>query len=130
MEIERSFDIENEVRLALSPFFETYCRPLPANYGLPCVLVSQVGGTELNKIDTFDVVLDIRAKTNEDAMITMRSAIGILKAVAKNQTTEIRHATVNSTGSWGNDPIRPDLVMCSARLQLVAHIEKVNLEES
>lgn len=128
MVIERSFDIEDEVRVALSPFYETHCRPLPANYGLPCVLVSQVGGTDLNKIDTFDVVLDFRAATNADAMIAMRSCLGILKAVAKNQTTAIRHVTVNSSGSWGNDPVRPDLVMCSARVQIVAHIETVNLE--
>ena len=129
MVIERSFDIEDEVRVALSPFYETHCRPLPANYGLPCVLVSQVGGTDLNKIDTFDVVLDFRAATNADAMIAMRSCLGILKAVAKNQTTAIRHVTVNSSGSWGNDPVRPDLVMCSARLSIVAHIENTTLED-
>ena len=129
MNIEISYDIEDEVRKALSPYFETYCRPLPATYSLPCILVSQVGGTELNRIDTFDVVLDVRAENNGDAMVAMRSAIGILKAVAKNQTTPFRFVTVNSSGSWGNDPIRPDLVMCSARLSIVAHIENTTLED-
>lgn len=129
MNIEISYDIEDEVRKALSPYFETHCRPLPAKYHLPCILVSQVGGTELNRIDTFDVVLDVRAENNGDAMVAMRSAIGILKAVAKNQTTALRFVTVNSSGSWGNDPIRPDLVMCSARLSIVAHIENTTLED-
>ena len=128
MIIEISYDIEDEVRKALSPFFEVYVRPLPANYGLPCILVQQVGGTELNKIDTFDVVLDIRAATNGDAMVTMRSAIGVLKAVAKNQTTALRFVEINSSGSWGNDPVRPDLCMCSARLRIVAHIESTEVK--
>ena len=34
MNIKRSVDIENEVRLALKDYFEVYCRPLPENYGL------------------------------------------------------------------------------------------------
>lgn len=127
MIIDISYDIEDEVRKALSPFFEVYVRPLPATYGLPCILVQQVGGTELNKIDTFDVVLDIRAATNGDAMVTMRSAIGVLKAVAKNQTTALRYVEINSSGSWGNDPVRPDLCMCSARLRIVAHIESTEV---
>lgn len=127
MIIDISCDIEDEVRKALSPFFEVYVRPLPATYGLPCILVQQVGGTELNKIDTFDVVLDIRAATNGDAMVTMRSAIGVLKAVAKNQTTALRFVEINSSGSWGNDPVRPDLCMCSARLRIVAHIESTEV---
>ncbi len=129
MNIEISYDIENEVRKALSPYMTTYCRPLPATYNLPCVLVSQVGGTELNNIDTFDVVLDVRAENNEDANVAMRSAIGILKAIAKNQTTALRYVTINSSGSWGNDPVRPDLVMCSARISIVAHIESTTLED-
>ena len=127
MIIDISYDIEDEVRKALSPFFEVYVRPLPANYGLLCILVQQVGGTELNKIDTFDVVLDIRAATNGDAMVTMRSAIGVLKAIAKNQTTALRYVEINSSGSWGNDPVRPDLCMCSARLRIVAHIESTEV---
>lgn len=128
MLIERSYDIEDEVRKALSPYFDAYVRPLPATYNLPNILVQQVGGTDLNTIDTFDVVLDIRAEDNAEAMITMRSAIGILKAVAKNQTTPLRLVTVNSSGSWGSDPVRPDLVMCSARLIIVAHEENVEVE--
>ena len=44
-----------------------------------------------------------------------------LKAAAKAQTCAVRHVTVNSSGSWGNDPVRPDLAMCSARLDVVAH---------
>lgn len=75
----------------------------------------------MQTIDTFYVVLDSRAETEAAALDYMNTAIGILKQVAKEQTTAIRHVTVNSSGSWGNDPVRPDLAMCSARLDVVAH---------
>lgn len=124
MIIERSIDIEDVVRLALADYMTVYCRPLPKDYGLPCILVSKVGGTDRDKIDTFEVVLDSRAKTEYEADLTLRNAIGVLKAV---EGTAIRYVTVNSSGSWGSDPARPDLAMCSARLRIVAHIEHATI---
>jgi hypothetical protein len=127
MEILRSIDIENIVRLALTDYFTIYCRPLPSNFTVPSLEVQRVGGTDANTIDTFDVVLDSRAKEPADADEQLRNAIGVLKQVAKDQTTAIRFIEVNSSGSWGNDPIRPDLAMCSARLRIVAHQEKTTI---
>ena len=121
MIINKSVDIEEEVRQALEPYMAAYCRPLPAEYTLPHILITQVGGQTVQTIDTFYVVLDSRAETEAAALDYLNTAIGILKQVAKEQTTAIRHVTVNSSGSWGNDPVRPDLAMCSARLDVVAH---------
>lgn len=127
MEIERSIDIEDAVRIALMDHFRAYCRPLPADYRLPCLLITQVGGSDENTIDTFEVVIDSRAETDAEALEYLRNAVGVLKIVAKGQQTALRHVEVNSSGSWGNDPVRPDLAMCSARLQVVAHLETVTI---
>ena len=121
MIINKSIDIEEEIRSALSEYQTAYCRPLPAEYVLPHILITQVGGQTVQTIDTFYVVLDSRAETEAAALDYLNTAIGILKQVAKEQATAIRHVTVNSSGSWGNDPVRPDLAMCSARLDVVAH---------
>lgn len=121
MIINKSVDIEEEIRTALAPYLTSYCRPLPKDYALPNVLITQVGGTTSGTIDTFSVVLDSRASTEATALDTLNTAIGILKQVAKEQTTAVRHVTVNTSGSWGNDPVRPDLAMCSARIEVVAH---------
>lgn len=121
MIINKSIDIEEEIRSALSEYQTAYCRPLPAEYTLPHILITQVGGQTVQTIDTFYVVLDSRAETEAAALDYLNTAIGILEQVAKEQTTAIRHVTVNSSGSWGNDPVRPDLAMCSARLDVVAH---------
>lgn len=125
--IERSIDIENIIRLALAEKFTIYCRPLPEDFTVPCLLVQQVGGTDSDRIDTFEVVIDARAKIEEEALLLIRNAIGALKAIAKAQTTEIRHISVNSSGSWGNDPVRPDLAMCSARIRVTAHQETTTI---
>ena len=127
MDILRSIDIENIVRLALNDYFTIYCRPLPSNFTVPSLEVQRVGGTDSNMIDTFDIVLDSRAKEPADADEQLRNAIGVLKQVAKDQTTAIRFIEVNSSGSWGSDPVRPDLAMCSARLRIVAHQEKTTI---
>lgn len=125
MKIIRSIDIENIVRLALTDYFVIYCRPLPAKFKVPCIEVQRVGGTDENTIDTFDVVLDARAQEDAAANELLRNAIGALKAIAKQQTTAIRHVTVNTSGSWGSDPVRPDLAMYSARLRITAHQESI-----
>ena len=111
--IKRSVDIEDEVRIALKDHLTAYCRPLPKDFSLPCILITQVGGTDQDgQIDTFEV-------TNE----TRRNALGVLRKAAGDQTTAIRFVEVNSSGSWGSDPARPDLAMYSARIRVVAHLE-------
>lgn len=89
--------------------------------------MQQVAGTDSASIDTFEVVLDSRADNEAEALETLRNAIGILKAVSKQQMTPIRFVSVNSSGSWGNDPMRPELAMCSARLSVVAHEESAEV---
>ena len=121
MIINKSIDIEDEIRQALDPYLTAYCRPLPAEYSVPHILITQVGGTENQTISTFEVVLDARAELEASALDYLNTAIGILKQVAREQTTAIRHVVVNSSGSWGVDPVRPDLTMCSARVEVVAH---------
>ena len=121
MTINKSVDIENEVRNALISFQTVYCRPLPAEYDLPNILVTQVGGTDSQTIDTFEVVLDSRAEVDAEAIDYLNTAIAILKTAAKEQKTGLRRVTVITSGSWGADPVRPDLAMCSARLAIVAH---------
>lgn len=121
MEINKNIDIEEEVRQALEPYIKAYVRPLPANYTLPNILISQVGGTQSQTISYFAVVLDSRDTSEAGALDTLNTAIGILEQVAREQTSALRYVTVNSSGSWGADPVRPDLAMCSARLEIVAH---------
>lgn len=123
MEILRSIDIEDTVREVLTDHLTTYCRPLPKNYTLPCILVSQVGGSDTNQVDTFEVVLDSRAEDEATALLTLRNALGVLRQAEKNQNTPINSIIVNSSGSWGSDPVRPDLAMCSARVRVTAHME-------
>lgn len=123
MKINKSIDIEYEIQKVLSEYMTAYCRPLPKDYDLPHVLIRQVSGTDSNTIDTFMVTIDSRAETDAEASDTLRTAVGILKSVAKEQTSSIRHIVLNSSGSWGNDPVRPDLSMCSATLMVTAHEE-------
>lgn len=126
--IRRSVDIEDEIRKALKDHMTAYCKPLPANFSLPCILITQVGGTDVEGfVDTFDVTLDARADNAADANEAYRNAIGVLREAARQQTTAIRHIEVNASGSWGNDPQRPDLAMYSARLRVVAHSEQVTI---
>lgn len=122
--IKRSVDIEDEVRIVLKDHLTAYCRPLPKDFSLPCILITQVGGTDQDgQIDTFEVTLDARATNSADANETLRNAIGVLRKAAGDQTTAIRFVEVNSSGSWGSDPARPDLAMYSARIRVVAHLE-------
>ena len=127
MTINKSIDIEEEVRTALLPYQTAYCRPLPAEYSLPNILITQVGGTQTDKIDTFEVVLDSRAETEADALSYLNTAVAILIQTAKEQTTALRHVTINTSGSWGADPVRPDLAMCSARIAVTAHRQIVEV---
>ena len=129
MIINKSIDIEEEIRKALILYQTAYCRPLPDHYGLPNILITQVGDTPADTIDTFEVVLDSRAKLEADALDYLNTAVGILIQTAKEQTTAIRHVVVNTSGSWGADPVRPDLAMCSARLSVTAHQQLVEVKK-
>lgn len=114
-------DFEDEIRKILGGEITAYCKPLPKNFSLPNVLVTQVGGrTEytwagLGVIDAADITLDSRAETDEDALSTLRMAIGCLEEAVATQTTPLITATVNTVSSTINDPVRPDLKMCTAR---------------
>ena len=74
-----------------------------------------------------ELLLDARAKNSAEANETLRNAVGILREIAKTHLTAIRHVEVNSSGSWGVDPVRPDLCMYSARLRVVAHLEETTI---
>lgn len=126
--IRRSVDIEDEIRKALINYMTAYCRPLPANYSLPCILITQIGGSDVEgQVDTFNVTLDARAKEAADANETLRNALGILRKVTEEQTTPLRHIVVNSSGNWGSDPVRPDLAMYSAQISVVVHQETITI---
>ena len=125
MKIKRSIDVEDAVRELLKDHMTAYCRPLPSDFTVPSVLITQVGGGDTDEIDTFEIMLDSRAETEAEALEQLRNANGILKAKAGGGDTPVRHVSVTSSGSWGADPVRPDLAMCSSRLVIVAHLEEV-----
>lgn len=127
MIIERSIDVEDEIRKVLAPYMVCYCRPLPAKFSTPSILVTQVGGGDVDHIDSINVVLDSRAEHEAEALETLRNALGILRKAVKDQTSALRHLEVISSGSWGADPVRPDLAMCSATVQVVAHLENTTI---
>lgn len=126
MVINRSIDIEDAVRTVLSEYMTAYCRPLPADYSLPNILVTATGGdtdsaaSGKGKVDHFMVVLDARAETEAEAMELIRTAVAVLES-------EMPFTEVNSLYSWGEDPVRPDLAMCSATLMVAAHRETITL---
>lgn len=129
MTISRSIDIEDAVREILSGYMRAYCAPLPADFQVPCILVTQTGGdsektnTGKGKVDTFNVVLDARADIEADALEYLRNAVAILEKGGNG----VSHVEVNSLYSWGVDPVRPDLAMCSATLLVTAHREIVTI---
>lgn len=130
MTVSRSIDIEEAVRLALAGHMTVYCPPLPASFATPNILVTMTGGssdksnTGRGKVDTFTVVLDARANTEDEALTLLRNAVAILEV---EHSTGISHIETNSLYSWGADPVRPDLAMCSATLLARAHRETVTL---
>ena len=123
MQIQTSIDIEYEIQKILAEYMTAYCRPLPANFATPCILVTKVGGADTDTIDTQEVVLDSRAPRESQAVDLLNKAVGILRQIALESTTPVRYIRVTSSGSWGVDPVRPDLAMCSARLSVTAHLE-------
>ena len=130
MQIKKPIDIEDAVRTALAEYLTAYCRPLPASYTLPNILVTALGGSEItdwhgtDQIDTFTVNLTSRGETEASALDCLRTAIGVLKA---SQGKTLATVTLNSQYSWGTDPVRPDLAMCGATLIIAARPETVTI---
>lgn len=127
LNILRPVDIEEEIRLALSDYFNAYCPPLPAVYSLPCVLISATGGSTNDTIDTFIVTLSVKAEENGEAYETMSNVLGALETLSQNQVGALRHVTLNSLARWGTDPVRPDLKLCTATVLVTAHREPVTI---
>lgn len=130
MNILRPVDIEEEIRKALNGYFATYVRPLPAKYTLPNLLIAATGGSTSNTVDTFTVTLQARATEDADALETLRTALGVLEYQAGAQVGALRNVVINSLASWGNDPARPDLKLCSATVLVTAHRESFNISDS
>lgn len=130
MNILRPTDIEEQIRLALAEHFTAYVRPLPATYTLPNVLITATGGRTANTVDTFTVVLDVRAETDAEAFETLSNALGVLEVQAQAQTGALRNVTINSLAKWGADPVRPDLKLCTATVLVTAHREAYEIGES
>ena len=57
MKIKRSIDVEDAVRELLKDHMTAYCRPLPSDFTVPSVLVTQIGGDDTDEIDTFEIML-------------------------------------------------------------------------
>jgi hypothetical protein len=129
MNILKPVDIEEQIRLALDGYLTVYCRPLPASFSTPCILVTAAGGSSRDQVDTFTVSLDARAETDAEATDTLATAIGILEEQAKQQAGALRNATINSLARWGNDPVRPDLKLCTATMIVTAHRDAVTVPE-
>ena len=129
MNILRPIDIEEQARLALTDYFTTYVRPLPANYILPCLLISATGGTSSNEVDTFILTLDARAETDAEAYELLTTALGALEAQAKNQFGALRNLLINGLARWGSDPVRPDLKLCTATVLVTCHREAYQIPE-
>lgn len=127
MKIDRSIDVEEEIKVALNAHIKTYVRPLPAKFEVPSILVTAVGGSTENTVDYFDVTLDSRASEDATALENLRNAVGIVVKIALSQQTKLRFAEIINLGSWGRDPVRPELAMCTARLRVLAHIETVEV---
>ena len=130
MIIKKPIDIEDAVRAALAPYVTAFCRPLPASYSLPNILVTATGGSQdtdwhgTDLFDTFTVNLTSRGENEASALDCLRTAIGVLKAAQGGTLVSVM---LNSQYSWGNDPTRPDLAMCGATLIVTARPDTITL---
>lgn len=122
-------DIEEEIRAALAKYFTVYARPLPANFAVPCLLVTATGGTSKNKIDAFTVVIDARAETAAAADQLAREALGALEELARQQEGALRFVEVNALANWKTDPVRPELELRTITTKVIAHRESVKIQE-
>lgn len=123
MTIERSIDIADVVRQALSSYMKAYC-VIPAKGTPPFVRIAAAGGSERNKIDTFTVGIEGFAKRDGEACELVRDAVGILKKIASEQSTAVRFVRENTKPTSYPDPVRPDLVRYRTTILITAHQEK------
>ena len=130
MNILKPVDIENEIRKALTDYITVYCRPLPEKFTVPSVLVAVSGGDSRSTIDRFTVTLQSRAEEDADAYELLSVAIGLLEKQVQNQAGALRNVEINSLGSWGSDPVRPDLKLATATVIVTAHRENFTIPES
>ena len=122
-------DIEDEVRLALKPYFPNVdAGDLPAHFELPHLRVRQTGGGTENTIDSFNVTIDARGRTDIEAYDLIRKAQGVLEAQCKNQFGALRYVQINTLAQWGSDPVRPDLKLCTLSTTITAHRESLEIE--
>ncbi len=124
--INRSVDIEDAVRLALSPHMTAYCNPLPASFSVPCIRVSGAGGSTKDTIDSFVVALEGYADNDAEACEITRNAVGVLKYASATDPT-IRYVEENTHAQLFNDPLRPDLSRYRTTVIVVAHIEETTI---
>lgn len=128
MNIIKSIDVEDVIRTALAPYMTVYCRPLPAQFSVPCILVAATGGRAIEKtINAFNVTLQARAEDDATASDYLRTALGVLQAIADEQTSAVRYITINTLATWGSDPVRPDLALCEASVSVMAHAESATI---
>lgn len=130
MKILRPVDIENEIREALKDYITAYVRPLPENFSVPSTLIVCAGGNSSNTVDKFTVTLQTRAETDAEALELMNTTIGILESQTQSQVGALRYVELNSLASWGSDPVRPDLKLCTATVIVTAHREQITIPES
>lgn len=126
--VNRSIDIENEVRLLLADHFTTYCRPLPADFSTPCLEITATGGDTANTIDNFIVSIDARAESDAAADELARNAAAVLEKLASEQSGALRFAAINALGRWGRDPARPDLCLRTITARVIAHRERITIQ--
>lgn len=123
----RPIDVEDAVRSELvAGGLTAYCRPLPASYALPSILVTATGGNQetdwhgIDVLDNFTVNLTCRGEDNGTTLEYLRNAIGILQNSAGGTLASVR---VNSIYSWGRDATRPELAMCASTIIVTARPE-------
>lgn len=115
-------DIEDEIRKALIPFFDNVdAGDLPERFATPHLRVRQTGGGTENTIDKFNVTIDARGTTDVEAYDLIRTAQGVLERQCKEQFGALRYVEINTLASWGSDPVRPDLKLCTLTCTVTAH---------
>lgn len=127
MNVLVSIDVEKEVVTLLKNKFNVCLRPLPEKYQTPITLVELMGGASENTIDTFTIRLSTRAKTNGEALTTLQTVLGFLDYQTKHQIGKLRFSVEQNLTSWGSDPVRPDLCLCTATVQVIAHKETLEI---
>lgn len=121
--MRRSIDIEDAVREVLARYVTAYCDPLPKSYSVPFIRVTNTGGSEANRLDTFAVEIEGYAETDAEACEITRNAVGILR------DWPYFYARENSKPSRFQDPLRPDLCRYRTSLLITSHQESFTLTE-